>query len=259
MRTARRHLPSGAGAFGVEMVTSAGLLLSIPDVSGKVVRLDVRRHDDVVELHSPIMGLASFSHECLREWLTHPAGQLVNSAVSFRWTANGIVLDIGVLFVSHVLNCHEINFLKGHVSTSEMDVGPWMPAHCLHRTDPTRLPDPEGGDASIEARVEARNPSEAGRRIAVEVVTVSGRAASVEFRLLHATVEIWHRRQLCAVFDRRHLRSWLATPGKPLLKGPVELCFDRTVDRAGRVALSLPDVNEWTLSPTELEELRAHL
>lgn len=83
----------------------------------------------------------------------------------------------------------------------------------------------------------------------MEIVTISGRAASVEFRVADAVVEIWHHEKSCAVFDRDDLRSWLADPGQRLRTGSVEFCVDRTVDRTGRVALSLADVNAWTLSP----------
>ena len=204
--------------------------------------------------------MASIGHECLREWLTDPTGQLVNSTVTFRRVADGIVLDIPVLFVSHLLDHRETNVLKAHASTSEMNIESGTQAQSIPRSDPTCAPDPGGGDeeGAAKAEVEPRNPHEVGRSIAVQIVTMSGRAASVEFRVVQAAVEIWHRGELCAALDRGQLRSWLATPDGPLLEGTVELRHDRRVDRGGRVALSLPDVSEWSLSPTEFAELRAN-
>jgi hypothetical protein len=39
----------------------------------------------------------------------------------------------------------------------------------------------------------------------------------------------------------------------------VTFSLDRMVDRDGRVALSMPDVRQWTLSPTALAELQKRL
>lgn len=39
----------------------------------------------------------------------------------------------------------------------------------------------------------------------------------------------------------------------------VTLCVDRMVDHQGRVAISLPDVRVWTLSPADFASLRDRL
>ena len=96
-------------------------------------------------------------------------------------------------------------------------------------------------------------------RFALEVVTLTGRAAAVELRLYPDLVEIWHHELPAAVFDRAVLRHWLAEPGPDLVTDRVTLSLDRLVDVRGRVAISLPDVQAWTLSPTELQTLRRQL
>jgi len=93
-------------------------------------------------------------------------------------------------------------------------------------------------------------------RCYVEVVTTSGRAAAVEFRIRMDTVEVWHHDHCSGVFDREELRSWLAHPFKPLVVDEVAFSLDRMVDHNGRVALSLPDVMAWTLSPLTLANLQ---
>jgi len=93
-------------------------------------------------------------------------------------------------------------------------------------------------------------------RIWIEVVTLSGRAASVEFRFLKNTVEVWHAERRSGVFDRTELRIWLAEPFSALTVDEVSLTLDLAVDRLGRVAITLPDVRAWTLSPVELDNLR---
>ena len=93
-------------------------------------------------------------------------------------------------------------------------------------------------------------------RFTMEVVTMSGRAAAVEFRIHPDVVEVWHRERCNASFDRQALRSWLAAPEQPLTAADVAFTLDRMVDRSGRVALSLPDVLVWTLAPDALAGLR---
>ena len=96
-------------------------------------------------------------------------------------------------------------------------------------------------------------------RYTVEVVTTSGRAAGIEFRIEDDAVEIWHLDRCRGVFPRDFLRDWMAPPGHPLVASEVGLSVDRMVDAQGRVALSLPDVSLWTLSPQALEVLRTRL
>lgn len=93
-------------------------------------------------------------------------------------------------------------------------------------------------------------------RFAMEVVTLSGRAATVEFRIRAETVEIWHHGRCSGVLDRFLLRSWLAAPDRPIVVDEVAFSLDRMVDSDGRVALSLPDVLVWTLAPVVLQELQ---
>jgi hypothetical protein len=89
-----------------------------------------------------------------------------------------------------------------------------------------------------------------------EVVTSSGRAASVEFRFRFDWVEVWHHDHCAAVLDRETLREWLAGPDDPLSVDELTLSLDRLVDRDGRIAITLPDVTEWTLSPDLEADLR---
>lgn len=93
-------------------------------------------------------------------------------------------------------------------------------------------------------------------RFVMEVVTVSGRAAAIEFRINGDVVEVWHRDECHGAFGRESLRGWLAEPENPLVVDDVEFSLDRMVDRSGRVAVSLPDVLVWTLAPDALAGLR---
>ena len=93
--------------------------------------------------------------------------------------------------------------------------------------------------------------------LVLEVVTISGRAAAVGFHLRFDVVEVWHDDCNRAVFDRETLRSWLERlPGEPLRVDDVTLSTDFSLDSRGRVAITLPEVNEWALSPAEHEQLR---
>jgi hypothetical protein len=96
----------------------------------------------------------------------------------------------------------------------------------------------------------------AGDRLAMEVVTVSGRAAEVIVRIRLDSVEIWHHEHLSAVFDRQILRAWLADPWDLLADDEVCFSLDRRSDPRGRIAVSLPHVGLWPLSPNVLASLR---
>jgi hypothetical protein len=103
-----------------------------------------------------------------------------------------------------------------------------------------------------------RQPAEADVFL-IEVVTMSGRAASVELRLRRDRVEVWHHGHCSGVFVRNLLRSWLDDPDSrrlALVVDEVAFSVDRMVDAAGRVAISLPDVTVWTIDPRSLEGLR---
>lgn len=98
-------------------------------------------------------------------------------------------------------------------------------------------------------------PVSDGLRCRVEVVTTSGRAALVVFEVRIKTVQVWHHRRLSGVFDRATLKSWLAEPHLPIMAADVTLSLDRMVDHGGRLALTLPDVTAWVLSPAEFHDL----
>ena len=102
-------------------------------------------------------------------------------------------------------------------------------------------------------------PVETGERFDLEVVTTSGRAARVRLRLRADVVEVWHCRRCTGIFDRARLRRWMAAPGAPLVVDDVMFSLDRMVDREGRVAITVPDVVLWTLSPGALADLRKRL
>lgn len=92
-------------------------------------------------------------------------------------------------------------------------------------------------------------------RIVLEVVTTSGRAAAVEFRFKPGTVEVWRSAHCSGIFDCHVLQTWLAAPKDPLVVDEVAFSLDRMVDHEGRIALSLPDLICWTLSPSSLASL----
>jgi hypothetical protein len=109
-------------------------------------------------------------------------------------------------------------------------------------------------------------PDDLDERLAVDVVTVSGSAATVEF-LIHANaVEVWFQEQCRAVLNRWVLRGWLANPHAPLVVDEVTLSPERTADfefhqgvLPGRIALSLPGVLVWPLAPHTLADLRCRV
>ena len=98
-----------------------------------------------------------------------------------------------------------------------------------------------------------------GERFAIEVVTMSGRAVSIEFRFQTHCMEVWQSAHRCGVFDRSALQNWLASPTKPMVVGEAAFSLDRRVDQDGRVAVSLPDVLCWTLSPAALDRLKKQI
>lgn len=90
--------------------------------------------------------------------------------------------------------------------------------------------------------------------VRIEVVTTGGRAAGVQFRIDPAVVTVWSREQCCAIFGRERLRCWLAHPRRWIAEGQVVLNVDPRSD-GERIAISLPDVIAWTLSPKETAAL----
>lgn len=106
--------------------------------------------------------------------------------------------------------------------------------------------------------------------LTLDVVTVTGRPTTVEFRLCEDGVEIWHHHRLSAVVDRARLRDWLTRPEQTLMVGDVMFNLNRSVDvrdRAeisldhphDRITISLIDVRSWPLSPTDRDRLRDQL
>jgi hypothetical protein len=98
-----------------------------------------------------------------------------------------------------------------------------------------------------------------GNSVTVEVLTLTGRAAAVELQIRPEQVEIRHHLRPVAVFERATLRDWLAAPERPLAAGEAIFTLDRMIDVDGRVAISLPDVQVWPLSPRDLETLRRRI
>lgn len=95
-------------------------------------------------------------------------------------------------------------------------------------------------------------------RVRVEVVTVSKRAKEAEFRIRMDTVEVWYGDHCSAVFDRERLRIWLMSPRRWVAEGEVVLSVDPR-SAGHRIAISLLDVEAWTLSPKELAALRVRV
>jgi hypothetical protein len=111
---------------------------------------------------------------------------------------------------------------------------------------------------SLAAAVD-RAVNEGGGRLAVEVVGRDGRAAVIAFRLRLDSVEVWTGEHCNAVLDRDVLRAWLHEPVEPLVVDELTLTLDRMVDVWGRVALTLPVVDAWALSPTDQATLMARV
>jgi hypothetical protein len=102
------------------------------------------------------------------------------------------------------------------------------------------------------------NPPFTGR-MTIEVVTVSGRAAGVELHLAPGTLSVRHHGEQVAVVDRRQFRRWLRQPHRALTVQDVTFSIDRALDVEGRLAIALPDVHCWALSPTDAEKLRQRI
>jgi hypothetical protein len=76
----------------------------------------------------------------------------------------------------------------------------------------------------------------------------------VEFRWGVRTIEVWYRQQRSAIFERKRMRAWLAHPARWLTEGEVTFSVDPRSD-GERIAVTLPDVLTWTLSPKEQVQL----
>ena len=96
-------------------------------------------------------------------------------------------------------------------------------------------------------------------RVYFPVLTRSGPQIDIEIRIAAETVEIWRQGACKAIFDRDHLRAWLDDPSHPIGRGEVTFTLDRYVDLDGRIAITMPDVAEWTLSHQTTTQLRNRL
>lgn len=96
-------------------------------------------------------------------------------------------------------------------------------------------------------------------RVFLDVVTSSGASACLELRILSERVDVWRGTGCAAIFDRDHLRGWLEHPEDRLGIGDVTLSLDRHVDVEGRIAIAMPDIHGWALTPRIVTDLRHHL
>jgi hypothetical protein len=103
------------------------------------------------------------------------------------------------------------------------------------------------------------NTAAMSERVFFPVLTRSGPEVDIEIRVGRETVEIWRQGTCQAIFDRGHLRAWLCDPSDPIGMGEVTFTLDRYVDLDGRIAISMPDVSEWTLTNTTATQLRNKL
>lgn len=99
-------------------------------------------------------------------------------------------------------------------------------------------------------------PEDLDERFAIEVVTVSGATAPVDFLIHSNAVEVWFQDQCRAVLSRRLLRCWLAEPQAPLVVDDVAFSLEHMVDAHGGAGFALPDVLVWTLTSNALSGLR---
>ena len=102
--------------------------------------------------------------------------------------------------------------------------------------------------------------------IAVEAVTMVGRAVAIIFRVKKDTVEVLESSARTgdvthlSVIDRDTLARWLAEPTEPLVSYDLILEIDYHLDRRdGRLAITTRDVLIWSLSPAEEHRFTTHL
>lgn len=211
-----------------------GLMLTTIDVAGGCVRINVQRRSGMVDFCFNYRKLGEFFRGDLFEWLDRPSGRFLDGSVTLNSVAEKIVLEVDVLFVSQVVAERDIELLKTYVS-AEID----------------------GSDLAVSYASAVQVPrAESGlRRVRMEVVTGSGRAAPVEFRIGGTAVEVWFRQTRSGVFDREAMRDWLARPEKPLVQDSTAFSLDRSGDWETGVSISLPDVLVWRLAPVALQQL----
>lgn len=93
-------------------------------------------------------------------------------------------------------------------------------------------------------------------RLAVEAVTHSGRAAQIVIYVGDTDVRVIHYGSHVARFPTWEVRRWLAAADRlPLQAGDLTLTVDGSLDRDHpRVAVTLPDVTAWSLSPGQHDD-----
>lgn len=100
-------------------------------------------------------------------------------------------------------------------------------------------------------------PPEPGfSRVVVDAINSFGRAINIVFRIRLDTVDVVADNHVAAVMDRDGLRQWLREPEGDLFADEIRLTWDRMIDHRGRVAISVPGVRCWPLSPDEMALLR---
>jgi hypothetical protein len=93
-----------------------GLALSILDIAGTTVRIDLRLQSDTVELWCGTRVVGVFLREHLLEWLNDPIDPLNNRSVSWNSASGGLILEIGILFIAYPLARHDLDLIKAHIS-----------------------------------------------------------------------------------------------------------------------------------------------
>jgi len=96
-------------------------------------------------------------------------------------------------------------------------------------------------------------------RMFLSIMTHDGESYDLDFRVRDATVQVWRGATCSATIDREDLRAWLAKPQDSFSVDDITFSHDRKVDRSGRVAITMPDITDWTLTPHDLDDLRRTL
>jgi hypothetical protein len=89
--------------------------LPCADVAGEPAQLQLRIENSTAELFSNEYRCAVFDREVLREWLTHPIGDLTAGDVSWTSTNDGVVLIVQPAFVSCPLLSRDVHWLRAYL------------------------------------------------------------------------------------------------------------------------------------------------
>jgi hypothetical protein len=93
-----------------------GLVLGLLDIAGTMVRIDVRLQSDTIELWCRTHLLGAFDRDHLLKWLDDPIDQISNRNVSWVSTEGGVVLNVGILFISCPVAYHDLESMKAYIS-----------------------------------------------------------------------------------------------------------------------------------------------